>query len=440
MNNAGSCDRICELSDKEANIIIDSHARIDTIESELAEMLQINSQLESDIFLQDKDFSWLSIENSQIGSEIAEIQRNLHSLHPLPYARLHLQKCIDRQKACNDAVNAFIHQCTSASVSAYSSLSLTLQLRELKRNLKKAWDARFAAAFLCQPPPIFEDVLWIVAKSGYTKEMMRCLNLNQAMRSCTMLQPVMREVKDSKGMTQLNYFASKGFTSSVKRMSSMKGIDLETRDDEENTPLKSAALHGHPDSLIVLLNRGAEIDAKNINGCTPLHHGCQNGHYLITSLLIARGANLEARTSVNGDTPLMRSISVDCSSLLLDNGAKIDALNYQGRSAIHTACLDDRVEIVELLIDRGANLEIESDEGLRPLHIAAGLGHIRTVKALIVDGLVNMNARTRLGHTALGDAIRFDQSKVAAYLQNIGALDDEGDEDEWEQIPPELLA
>jgi hypothetical protein len=144
-------------------------------------------------------------------------------------------------------VNAFISRHTLPVI--YSTPSLTLQLQALKRELKKAWDARFAAAFLCEPPPTLDKVLWIVAKNGHTNEVMRCMNLNQATRSCKMLQKVMREVKGKYELTQLNYFAWKGMTSSVNRMLLMKGIDVESRDDIGNSPLMNAASNGTLRSL-----------------------------------------------------------------------------------------------------------------------------------------------------------------------------------------------
>jgi len=110
-----------------------------------------------------------------------------------------------------------------------SSPSLSHQLQELKRELKKAWDARFAAATLCQPPPTLESLLWIVAKSGYTKEVAPFMNLSKATRECKNLQRVMREVRNRYGMTQLFYFCWKGMTSSVKRMLEMKSINVEAR-------------------------------------------------------------------------------------------------------------------------------------------------------------------------------------------------------------------
>jgi hypothetical protein len=114
---------------------------------------------------------------TEVKGVVTEVQGDLRILHPLPYARLHFQKCIDHQIACNEAVNAFIDQHTLKVINMNSSLSH--QLQELKRELKKAWDARFAAAHLCEPPPTLESILWIVAKSGFTREVapfMNCSN------------------------------------------------------------------------------------------------------------------------------------------------------------------------------------------------------------------------------------------------------------------------
>jgi hypothetical protein len=188
---------------------------VNRVESDNDNLLSLVTRIDSD--------------NARLLNDLSEVHDDLRILHPLPYARLHLEKCIEHQIACNDAVNAFIEAHTITVIDA--SPSLTLQLQELKKNLKKAWDARFAAAFLCEPPPTLSKVIWIVAKNGYTEEVIRCMNLNRATRNCKFLQPLMREVKDGEyGMTQLNYFAWKGLTKSVNRMLSMKGIDVESRD------------------------------------------------------------------------------------------------------------------------------------------------------------------------------------------------------------------
>jgi len=224
-------------------------------------------------------------------------------------------------------VNAFISLHTLPVIS--SSPSLTLKLHELNRELKKAWDARFAAAFLCEPPPTLDKVLWIVAKNGHTKEVMKCMNMNQSTRSCEMLQKVMREVKGKKGSTQLNYFAWNGMISSVIRMLLMKGIDVESRDNNGNTPLRNAAYYGLIEIIEMLLNNGAKVESKDNNGCTSLYIACQEGHLPVVNLLINKGADIE-ESGDDGNRPLQIAAyngHLEIVKALIAKGADMNALS-----------------------------------------------------------------------------------------------------------------
>ena len=165
------------------------------VESE-KQRIEIES-LRSNMARVESDNTHLTSTVTRLLTDLSEVHDDLRILHPLPYARLHFQKCINHQLACNDAVNAFIDQHTLKVINVTPSLSS--QLQELKRELKKAWDARFAASHLCDPPPTLANVLHIMAERGFTNEVMRCMNLNQATRSCKMLQKVMREVKGKYG-------------------------------------------------------------------------------------------------------------------------------------------------------------------------------------------------------------------------------------------------
>jgi len=146
------------------------------IEKQRVEMEKQIESLHSIVARVESDNTQLKLDNARLLTDLSEVHTDLRILHPLPYARLYLQKCINHQIACNDAVNAFISLHTLPVI--YSTPSLTLHLQALNQELKKAWDARFAAAFLCEPPPTLESILWIVAKSGYTKEVAPFMNLS----------------------------------------------------------------------------------------------------------------------------------------------------------------------------------------------------------------------------------------------------------------------
>jgi hypothetical protein len=364
--------------------------KLEKVQQEMEKQSGEIKTLRSVVTRVESDNTLLKLDNARLLTDLNEVQHDLRILHPLPYARLYLQECIKHQIARNDAVNAFIELHTLPLI--YSTPPLTLHLQELNKDLKKAWDARFAAAFLCEPPPTLDKVLWIVAKNGHTKEVMRCINLNQATRSCKMLQKVMREVKGKYGMTQLNYFAWKGMISSVNRMLLMKGIDVESRDVDGNTPLILAAFNGHIEIVEMLLNHGAKIDSMNDVGISSLYAACEKGYLSVVKLLINKRANIEASCA-------------------------------DGWKPLHIACQGGHLPVVNLLINKGANLDASGDHGWRPLHIAACNGHLEIFKALIAKG-ADMNALTSNGQSALGIARLKNRHKIVDFLRTRGAIDD----------------
>jgi hypothetical protein len=224
----------------------------------------------------------------------------------------------------------------------------------------KAWNDRFAAESEAYPPTL-ESILWIVAKSGFTKEVAPLMNLSKATRECKNLQREMREVKMGRWrQTQLHYYCEHGMTSSVVRMLEMRSIDVEAKGGVlERTCLHTAAEYGHLAICRLLVDKGAQVEAKDIYDRTPLYLAAKRG------------------------------------------------------------C----VEIVRLLCDRGADVEARSGSGRRPLHCAAIDGHISVVKELIEERNIVINAIDNVGRTALSFARRDNKLDVAAYLVSHGGIE-----------------
>jgi hypothetical protein len=231
------------------DVVVDLREDNIHLQTEVVHLREINTRLQTTI--------------TPLLSDISEFRGDLRILHPLPYARLHLQHCIERQETCNAELNAFHHRYLTDTI--ISNPVLTVRERELRAALKSAWDARFAAAHLCEPPPTLVNTLWILAKNGYEEETKKCLNLNKATRECKQFQAVMKEVKGKYGLTQLNSFALNGMIESVKRMLLIKGIEIETNDKKGNTPLISAAYNGHVDITRLLLQKSQQL--PGVNGC-----------------------------------------------------------------------------------------------------------------------------------------------------------------------------
>jgi len=79
-----------------------------------------------------------------------------------------------------------------------------------------------------------------------------------------------------------------------------------SRDSDASTPLHCAAWKGHVEVAAVLLDFGADIQARNENGHwgdTPLHAAAHGNQRAVAELLIQRGADIHALNS-GGRTPL----------------------------------------------------------------------------------------------------------------------------------------
>ena len=161
------------------------------------------------------------------------------------------------------------------------------------------------------------------------------------------------------GKTQLRYFCDKGMTSSVVRMLEMKSIDVEARqrgEEDGDTCLMTAAWNGHLAICRLLIDKGAQLEAKDSDGRTPLHYAALHGHVDIVCLLCDRGANVEARNKWK-ETPLHYAakhghISV-VKELVEERNAEINAKIFNGWTTLMVARVFGKPDVAAYLVSRG---------------------------------------------------------------------------------------
>lgn len=127
-----------------------------------------------------------------------------------------------------------------------------------------------------------------------------------------------------------------------------------------------------------------------------------------------------------GGTPLHWSCSREVIETLVDMGCNINALNFEGRTALHVMVMRNRLECVVALLSRDADPNIPDYEGNTALHLAIKENNIPIVQSLIVFGanleyknnagasprhLVSVNAQ---GSNAQGDKILYLLHAVGA--------------------------
>jgi ankyrin repeat protein len=172
--------------------------------------------------------------------------------------------------------------------------------------------------------------------------------------------------------------------------------EVEARDARGATPLMCAAAFGNFETLRILLDAGADVNAGNDFQATPLLWAARNPDK--ARLLIERGANPNAQ-SKQGRTPLMNASMRPGGSaivaLLLAKGADVKARDRFGLSALHLAALAGDVETMRLLLAKGANPNLTDGIGRSPL-IAAATSHIPGAVQLLLRNGVEVHTATIL--------------------------------------------
>ena len=128
--------------------------------------------------------------------------------------------------------------------------------------------------------------------------------------------------------------------------------------------LQYAASSGKLEIIEFLLKCNADVSDINDERCTPLHHAVRNNSWEVSDrlkamkILLENGANVNAKDS-ELDTPLFSAIyigNIEIIKLLLEYDVNIDAFDIYGDSALHLAVENRHAEIVEILLQKGANV------------------------------------------------------------------------------------
>ncbi|HJP90594.1 MAG TPA: ankyrin repeat domain-containing protein [Pyrinomonadaceae bacterium] len=160
---------------------------------------------------------------------------------------------------------------------------------------------------------------------------------------------------------------------------------IRVADEYDKTGLHWAAEKDHVEIARLLLDAGADIEAKTSWGDTPLKWAATLGNSKVADLLLSRGARgfdliiaaalgkLEDVKTMIGSDPDPSAVSnalysaarnghTEVVRYLLEHGAAVDTRGFFGGTGLHWAAINGHRETVELLIARGANLELRDEQ------------------------------------------------------------------------------
>jgi ankyrin repeat protein len=214
------------------------------------------------------------------------------------------------------------------------------------------------------------------------------------------------------------------FTSHIKNIELLieKGADINSKNMDGETVLMNAIQNGNTELVELLIKNGAEINGKSKDGETALMYAAQNGNTELVARLIKNGAEINGK-SKDGETALMFAIfenHTEIVELLIENGANINAQDKKGDTALLLAVQSGHEKVVELLIKNGAKINDQNKNGATALMCAAQNGHEKVVELLIKRGAV-INAQDTNGVTPLMSAAQNGHEKVVERLIKCGA-------------------
>lgn len=152
-------------------------------------------------------------------------------------------------------------------------------------------------------------------------------------------------------------------------------------DGELSNPLWLHSAVGKDSFLVTkfLILNNRDVNTQDNNGNTPLHIAVSKDNSDIIQLLIHYGANINLQNK-NGETPLHISVSqkdFETIKLLIQNGANINLQDKDGNTPLHLAIQDIRlvIRLVELLLESKDTIDpfMKNNKGERIFDHVSGL-------------------------------------------------------------------
>jgi hypothetical protein len=147
----------------------------------------------------------------------------------------------------------------------------------------------------CSPERDPESKLVVAARAKDLAEVRKLLDAGVSANA--------REIVEGEGRSAVYHAAGVGATDVVKLLIA-KGANVNEAIGGRPTPLMAAAVNGHVDVVVALLDAGANIDAREMQtGATALTDAARNGHLEVVRILVKHGADVTA-TLKDGNTAL----------------------------------------------------------------------------------------------------------------------------------------
>ena len=183
-------------------------------------------------------------------------------------------------------------------------------------------------------------------------------------------------------------------------------VNVDARDEVyEGTPLHFAAFKGRKEVAELLINEGADVNAKNQADATPLDLAIEKKRDETVSLLRKHGG--KTGSELKGGEPVVEATQPEPPTVKAP-----DIL-------IHEAVAEGNIEAVKQYLNAGRDVNAKDEDSWTPLHFAASDGHKEVVELFIAKG-ADVNVKSKFDETPLDLAIINNETETADLLRKHG--------------------
>ena len=239
--------------------------------------------------------------------------------------------------------------------------------------------------------------------------------------------------QDNLGKTALHWAVERFSEADFPLWLLEQGLSPDLKDRYNLSPLGYAILHKRNETVKVLVEHGASVQARYDNGTTPLHYAASIDNPEIVQYLIDKGALLHAQNN-DGVTPLYFAICQNCLNnikCLEENGVDLTLPPLPNWNAMTIAGDQGTVEVMSYLCSRGIDINSTNREGENVLHRTALNGNVSATKWILRNHPeIEINKANNDGNTPLHYAIQSGNIEVIQLLlnhdANISLVNNEG--------------